>query len=586
LVPFDGFSNVRLGTLGSIKARAQACQLCSLFYNTIQRRGSWYANNRPIPENDDNILVRTVCDRFHSYVTETIGASALTGRRSLVVLRRLGLRVHVAADTEIDGVVKTPHDTLACYTNVVQPCHLDDFNRAPDPGSPASLEGQTRLLFSARKRPETVDVQLLLRWMSICQTDHDLSCPVEEDEEQPPSRVKYVLTSAPMKPVLTAPSPRLIRFIDVERNCVCVLRDVDMVKTRYLALSYCWGRDQDVKLNADNEKLFQLDNALPDCLPQTIQDAIRLTRLLGFKLLWVDVLCIFQGHGPVERQDQGVQLNNMRTIYRESNATIVAACGDTANAGLSGLTPGSRTFKQEVVQVISPDEDPVLGGLALVSTCTSNPPWTPVNRRHSPHDEDLEWSAWSSRAWTFQEQALSRRRIIFTPEQVQWCCDGAIFCEESHFEPPTLYERGVFDPPLHVQIYGGSHALSLKTIDGDLARLTTTRQNLWTKFDMFVRTYSDRQMALEGDVHSAFEGVLEAFTNLSGESFNWGHPRSRFALSLSWRSPASYFPLRRRTAETTLPMTSLKRTVQLPSWSWMGWVGSVRLAVGPDRAER
>jgi hypothetical protein len=93
-------------------------------------------------------------------------------------------------------------------------------------------------------------------------------------------------------------------------------------------------------------------------------------------------------------------------------------------------------------------------------------------------------------------------------------------------------------------------------------------------------------MAYEGDVYNAFEGVLEAFTNLSGETFHWGHPRSRFPLSLLWRSPGSYTQLRRRTAETTLPMTSLNKTVRLPSWSWMGWVGSIQFSVGQDRAER
>lgn len=340
-----------------------------------------------------------------------------------------------------------------------------------------------------------------------------------------------------------------------------------------------------MKLNAENEQQFQLENAMPERLPQTIQDAIHLARLLGFRHLWVDVLCIFQGHGQVDRQDRAAQLSNMRKIYQESNATIVAACGDTANAGLSGLRPGTRTFKQQAVQVISTKDDPLLGGLALVSTCVSSPPWTPSHQGHSTHDEDLEWSAWSSRAWTFQEQVLSRRRIIFTPEQVHWTCDGAIFCEESHYEPPSLYERGVFDLPLHAQMYGGYHLLSTKTINGYLARLTTNRQNLWNKFDMNVRTYTKRQMAYEGDIYNAFEGVLEAFTNLSGETFHWGHPRSRFALSLLWTA-ASYIQLRRRTAETTLPMTSLNKTVQLPSWSWMGWVGSIQFGVGQDRVER
>jgi hypothetical protein len=209
LIPFHHFSDVTLGSLGSIRARAQGCQLCSIFYDTIKRRGSWYANGRPIPEDDDNIIIRTQCDWFHTYVTETVGSSSLTSRQSLVVLRRLGLLVQVAAETEIDGVSWAPHVSLAYYTNVVQPCYLDDFIRDPGPDPTSSLDGQPRLLFSARKRPETVDPQLLLRWMNICLKDHDLSCSVEEYEQQPPSRVEYVLhhTQSSMRPVLNTRSP-------------------------------------------------------------------------------------------------------------------------------------------------------------------------------------------------------------------------------------------------------------------------------------------------------------------------------------------------------------------------------------------
>lgn len=180
--PFDASSDVELGSLRKLKSRAQGCQLCSLFYNTIKRRGSQYGNNWPIPEDDDNIIIRTGCDWFHSFITETMGASP---SQALVGLRRLALLVHVAAATEISGVIWKPRDNLlACYTNVVQPCHIDDFLQAPGPGSIPGPEGQPRLLFCARQRPDMVDIQLLLRWMNICRRDHDLSCSAEDEEDE------------------------------------------------------------------------------------------------------------------------------------------------------------------------------------------------------------------------------------------------------------------------------------------------------------------------------------------------------------------------------------------------------------------
>lgn len=68
-----------------------------------------------------------------------------------------------------------------------------------------------------------------------------------------------------------------------------------------------------------------------------------------------------QGKSEADKADRAVQLGNMGKIYRESNVTIIAACGDTADAGLSGLRPDSRKFQQEIIQVIPPEDDPVHG---------------------------------------------------------------------------------------------------------------------------------------------------------------------------------------------------------------------------------
>ena len=85
--------------------------------------------------------------------------------------------------------------------------------------------------------------------------------------------------------------------------------------------------------------------------------------------------------------------------------------------------------------------------------------------------------------------------------------------------------------------------------------------------------------------HDAFHSVADAFQGFSGETFQWGHPRSRFSNSLSW-TPASFSSkLSRRTVKSTLPMTSLKEKIIFPSWSWMGWVGNARLGVDDENLE-
>ena len=381
---------------------------------------------------------------------------------------------------------------------------------------------------------------------------------------------------------------KLIRFINVENNCLQVIRDIDLtnLQYKYVALSYVWGRSVHFKLDIYNETSLQAKDSLKKVkLPQTIQDAIDLTRLLHIKYLWVDVLCLCQGKTDLDIKDRQYQLGNMGRIYHEASLTIIAACGDNANAGLMGLR-SPRIFEQQAVTVIQPSEDHSGAGLALVTTCNSCPVWTGFRSEHHPNDDGIDISVWGTRAWTVQERCLSRRCLIFTPDQVYWVCDGALFCEESYFEHPTIYERNSMDTPLRVEIFKNKGSiLSFKTIDGPLARLTTTRQTFWTQCASLVESYCRRNMTRDGDIHDAFQGILEALTRISGEDFHWGHPKSRLGMSLTWKSPAFYYKLRRRTAKTTLPMTSLKAQVILPSWSWMGWLGPVNFRVDDDTLE-
>jgi hypothetical protein len=276
----------------------------------------------------------------------------------------------------------------------------------------------------------------------------------------------------------------------------------------------------------------------------------------------------------------------MGNIYHQASLTIIAACGDNANAGLSGLHPHTRNLHQKSVTVIPPNEDRDDPGLAVVSTCNHCPVWTGFEAIHKPDDDEIDVSIWATHTWTVQERCLSRRCLVFTKGQVFWVCDGAIFCEESHFEPPKIYERDSTDTPLRIELWKQrGTTLAFKTIDGPLSRLTTTRQTFWQKYSRLVESYSNTQMSFSGDVFDAFQGIAEALGRISGEQFHWGHPKSRFSVSLAWSSPAYYYKLHRRTEKTTLPMTSLKTHVNLPSWSWMGWIGPVNVSVGDDKLE-
>lgn len=116
--------------------------------------------------------------------------------------------------------------------------------------------------------------------------------------------------------------------------------------------------------------------------------------------LKVDALCIDQSPDPTPEQLEAKieQLNMMATIYGYAALTIVALTGQDSNAGLSGLSvPRPMQVKEEV------------NGHVLFTV----PPDV---------DSEIERSTWSSRAWTLQEELISRRRLHFTECQVEFSC--------------------------------------------------------------------------------------------------------------------------------------------------------------------
>lgn len=221
----------------------------------------------------------------------------------------------------------------------------------------------------------------------------------------------------------------LIRLLDVRHHCIRTFSNINPAGLRYAALSYVWGGPQPLRLLKSNANQLECDGSLRQvALPQTIADAIDVTRELDINFIWIDALCIIQD----DDNDKSEQIDSMSMIYRSATMTIIAACGSDCNAGLAGLRAGTRDFEQKEAVVIPPtDKHP---GMSLLSTCKSS---RPSLDRTSNREDNVEVSIWNSRGWTMQERMLSRRNLIFSDEQVMWVCDGAVFVSvfSSYFSP-------------------------------------------------------------------------------------------------------------------------------------------------------
>lgn len=207
--------------------------------------------------------------------------------------------------------------------------------------------------------------------------------------------------------VVQQPQPKNMLVIDVKQMRITPLP----ANTRYLALSYMWGRKPFLQLTTSNSEQLKRKGSLSEQdLPRTIDEAIKLVSMLDERYLWVDALCIVQD----DSANKIDQITQMDRIYLCAAMTIASAGGSDAYSGLSGFSPGSRRTQQTVETI---------GGVRFV---VMSPPLLDL----------LDGLEWHSRGWTYQEFMLSKRVLFFTPQLVFYICALQSFAED-HYRPPV-----------------------------------------------------------------------------------------------------------------------------------------------------
>ncbi|KAI9897037.1 hypothetical protein N3K66_008059 [Trichothecium roseum] len=370
---------------------------------------------------------------------------------------------------------------------------------------------------------DKVDFARAKLWLRNCRTSHGSSCN-DYSESVPGTMVIDCET---------------LKIVELEPGML------------WVALSYVWGRRHD---QADNENPDDAESGkLPDDVPKTIQDAIQVTKELGYKYLWVDQYCIAQ-------QDEAHKQNlisKMDVIYRGADLTIVAAAGQDADFGLPGVGTTSRK-KQQIVEldsctILGTGPDPIL---------------------------ETKGSRWWSRGWTFQEGLLSRRRLVFTEHQSWFECGEGSWMEAlgglELVEKPDQLQRIVSNnmvPSLNSWLL--SHLP--KPLPGQTMKYAHHTPRL-QQFSMLAMEYSKRDLSFDADALNAFAGVSRYLRNSS-------EPQLSHVLGIPYVPGPLNGPDSRRTAEEFMfyflswthssGETTPRRRECFPSWTWAGWVGGV-----------
>jgi hypothetical protein len=246
----------------------------------------------------------------------------------------------------------------------------------------------------------------------------------------------------------------------------------------------------------------------------------------------------------------------MGKFYTNSYFTIVAIAGADAEAGLPGIRVPRTATQNEVTLVRGRGSKPPISLLTTLAPTLE------------ARDHFTKNTVWASRGWTLQERALTRRAILVTKEQIAWSCCKSRWVEEMSCETPLAQVNWL---ALHESEYFLNSSVS------SLFASNNETDQVWYRLRRLILDYTQRNLTVEGDALDAFSAILQQVREKEGEHFLWGIPATRFELGLCWEP--HHRGLRRRTCLSTLAMTTLKRKVPFPSWSWIGWHGGINFRV-------
>ena len=223
-------------------------------------------------------------------------------------------------------------------------------------------------------------------WLERCQREHPQCFRAFEEEELLPTRVLDVGTD-------DAPNIKLHISGPEERG-------------KYFTLSYCWGGDQPAMTTRETITAYS-EEILLESLPQTIRDAVTVTRSLGFRFLWIDVLCIVQDSDA----DKECEISQMGRIYKKSSLTIIASNATSVEEGCLRNIP-SETY------------------LHVPMVYQNGKGWSQTGWSHeavllplSQNDDSQSFrEPLETRGWALQETLLSPRVLAFGTRETTWRC--------------------------------------------------------------------------------------------------------------------------------------------------------------------
>ena len=306
------------------------------------------------------------------------------------------------------------------------------------------------------------------------------------------------------------------------------------VKPKYLALSYCWGQSNEpAKTTRANlsRRQRKIDS---ENLPKTIQDGIKLTRLMGIRYLWVDAICIIQPHTTDKYLDDwNREASKMASYYSNAHCLISALGARDSGDGIFTERLAQRYQLTNCLMAYDNDRDEYL-----------YLPFLQINFYSEFWKQPL-----LSRGWCFQERVLAPRALHWSANCLLWQCHS--ISEASEFDPGESIMRPVPILPRD------EHHIFQKPAEDAMGAS-------WTRL---AQVYHSLQFTYQTDRLIAIQSLANRLATVHGDEYFAGVFRSQLADGLLWQ-PGTVSQYNK-----VLPY--------FPTWSWASHISKQPVSFRP-----
>ncbi|KAH8648923.1 heterokaryon incompatibility protein-domain-containing protein, partial [Tricladium varicosporioides] len=284
----------------------------------------------------------------------------------------------------------------------------------------------------------------------------------------------------------------------------------------YLTLSYCWGK-QHVSVGTTKENFPGRTRSIPtESLPKTIQDAITITRRMGVRFLWVDVLCIIQPT-ELDNSDWVQESARMGDYFKGSLFTIAAATASDSAEGCLFSRKGLR-FPQRSLNPCLPSAHHV-----------------------------VDQSPLFTRGWVLQELLLSTRVVFWTKDVLYWNCSEKFVSEHG-------YDCNRFG------VYASRWSSEMQLMRNQPC---PDRESALVRWNLVVQRFSSMNLSYPRDTLPAISAIAKGIQAIFQDDYLAGHWRESLVESLAWVSTEKPGAVTREVGYHWEPENYVA-----PSWSW------------------